>query len=494
MASSRERCARQGVTVSWSRLAARGDDAAAIVVDSRAATVEDAQAELQRFADDAWPPLRPRLHRRGNGDEHQRPAAMHGRTRRAIAMSTSAPSSADRARRLPLRRRRAGERRRQPAEPHAARTLPACGGLADRRHRVPRARARAATSSSSSCDKAPGHGRQAVPAAVRLFRRLRPAIVHTRNLAALEASVPAWLPGVPVRIHGEHGRDVGDLDGTNRTYRCVRRALSAVRQPLRRAVARPRALPVEPSACRAARVTSIYNGVDTERFAPARGRVRGRRIARSTTPASWMCGTVGRMQPVKNQVTARARVRARAGDAHRRCARGCASCIVGDGPLRAKFVAILRARRRRRPGVAPRRARRRRRRAAQARRASCCPSLAEGISNTILEAMASGLAGHRDRRRRQCASWSTTDARALLVPPATPSALAQALAALRERRRTRARTHGRAGRARAERLYSLDAMVARYARSTSVCSRGRASGTPCRASRRDGAARDDGAH
>jgi sugar transferase (PEP-CTERM/EpsH1 system associated) len=57
----------------------------------------------------------------------------------------------------------------------------------------------------------------------RLFREMRPAIVHSRNLAALEAQLPAWLAGVPCRIHGEHGRDVFDLDGTSRKYRWVRR-------------------------------------------------------------------------------------------------------------------------------------------------------------------------------------------------------------------------------------------------------------------------------
>ena len=75
-----------------------------------------------------------------------------------------------------------------------------------------------------SLHKPPGHGFWLGPRLFRIFRRLRPTIVHTRNLAALESLVPAWLAGVPVRIHGEHGRDVGDLDGSNQTYRLVRRA------------------------------------------------------------------------------------------------------------------------------------------------------------------------------------------------------------------------------------------------------------------------------
>lgn len=59
----------------------------------------------------------------------------------------------------------------------------------------------------------------------RLLSELRPDIVHTRNLSALEAQLPAWLAGVRCRVHGEHGRDVHDIDGRNRKYNLLRRAL-----------------------------------------------------------------------------------------------------------------------------------------------------------------------------------------------------------------------------------------------------------------------------
>ena len=36
----------------------------------------------------------------------------------------------------------------------------------------------------------------------------------------------AWAARVPVRIHGEHGRDVDDLDGTSRRYKRIRRLYS----------------------------------------------------------------------------------------------------------------------------------------------------------------------------------------------------------------------------------------------------------------------------
>src|SRR5262245_17817927 len=50
-------------------------------------------------------------------------------------------------------------------------------------------------------DKRQGHLARDYPRLYRLFRKLDPAIIHTRNLAALEAVVPAWAARVPVRIH-----------------------------------------------------------------------------------------------------------------------------------------------------------------------------------------------------------------------------------------------------------------------------------------------------
>src|SRR5689334_16519269 len=71
--------------------------------------------------------------------------------------------------------------------------------------------------------KRPGHLVRDYPRLHRLFRQLAPAIVHTRNLAALEAVVPAWTASVPVRIHGEHGWDANDPYGRRARYRLVRR-------------------------------------------------------------------------------------------------------------------------------------------------------------------------------------------------------------------------------------------------------------------------------
>ena len=56
-----------------------------------------------------------------------------------------------------------------------------------------------------------------------LIRRLKPAIVHSRGLSGLDSMLSAFINGVPARIHGEHGRDMGDLDGSNRKGQWIRR-------------------------------------------------------------------------------------------------------------------------------------------------------------------------------------------------------------------------------------------------------------------------------
>ena len=159
-------------------------------------------------------------------------------------------------------------------------------------------------------NKPPGHLYALYPRLYKIFRELRPAIVHSRNLAALEVTAPAWAAGVPVRIHGEHGRDVGDLDGDNRKYQWLRRVYKPF---VSHYIALSRDLEgylVERVGVRAAKVAQIYNGVDAARFRPATGPspIEGCPFRR---PEHWLVGTVGRMQTVKDQtLLARAFIRA----------------------------------------------------------------------------------------------------------------------------------------------------------------------------------------
>lgn len=227
----------------------------------------------------------------------------------------------------------------------------------------------------------------------RVFRTLRPDIVHSRNLAAIEAQVPALLAGVPVRIHGEHGRDVGDLDGTSLKYRALRMLLSPL---VDRFIPLSRELTTylrEQVHVPARKIVTICNGVDLDRFHPREMHSPGG--TRQCLPPGFasadtvVIGAVGRMETVKDPLTlARAFIRLMAArPGLRESAR---LVMVGDGALRESVLALLREARcddiAWLPGS--------REDVAELMRAMdlfVLPSLAEGISNTILEAMASGL-------------------------------------------------------------------------------------------------------
>jgi glycosyltransferase involved in cell wall biosynthesis len=88
------------------------------------------------------------------------------------------------------------------------------------------------------------------------------------------------------------------------------------------------------------------------------------------------------------------------------------------------------------------------------------PSLAEGVSNTILEAMATGLpvVATRVGGNGELVEAGLTGE---LVPHAHPDALAEAILGYFRDPRL-ARRHGKAGHNRVERRFSLDRMVADY--------------------------------
>jgi sugar transferase (PEP-CTERM/EpsH1 system associated) len=309
-----------------------------------------------------------------------------------------------------------------------------------------------------SLRKPPGQGYKVYPRLWQLLRRMKPAIVHTRNLGPLEMQVAVAAAGVPVRLHGEHGREVDDLDGSNRHLQRVRRLYAPFVQHW---VALSRDLEsylVGRVGISASRITQIYNGVDATRFHPAGDLPLPIAGCPFTAPQHWLVGTVGRMQAVKDQtLLARAFVRALAlQPALRERLR---LVLVGDGPLRAQAQAILAeggaADLAWLPGE--------RGDVADVMRGLNCfalPSLAEGISNTILEAMASGLpvVATRVGGNAELVDEGRTGA---LVPAADVEAMAAALAAMAADP-SRAAAQGRAGRLEVERRFSMQAMVAAY--------------------------------
>lgn len=236
-------------------------------------------------------------------------------------------------------------------------------------------------------NKGPGQPFALYPRMYRLLRRLRPDVIHTCNIAALEFMPVAALAGVPRRIHAEHGWDIADPDGSNTRYRTLRRWYVRCVHQVVTVSSQLQAYWATRIGLRAERLQLIPNGVDCDRFRPRR--------AEDPLPEAWpfrrgehhVVGTVGRLEPIKNQallVEAFILVATRPGNEALRLA------IVGDGPLRAAVAARMREAgledRLWLPGS--------RTDIPDILRALDCfvlPSLAEGTSCTLQEAMATGL-------------------------------------------------------------------------------------------------------
>ncbi|GAB4178164.1 MAG: hypothetical protein Fur0039_21870 [Rhodocyclaceae bacterium] len=290
----------------------------------------------------------------------------------------------------------------------------------------------------------------------RLLRRLRPDIVHTRNLSALEAQFVAAAAGVRARIHGVHGRDVFDLDGSG--YRWLRRL---ARPLVHRYIAVSRDLAdwlasgvgVAPE-----RIVQIYNGVDAGRFHPRGAGERRIGPMGFAGEGDIVVGSVGRMAEVKDYPT---------------LVRAFIELVERDPALKARLrLAVIGE------GIAREPCRR------MLEEAGCgaiawlpgeredipelmrafdlfvLPSRGEGISNTILEAMASGVpvVATRVGGNPELVEEGVSGA---LVPAADPAALAAALAAyLAEPQRMK--DHGQAARRRAQQAFSIEAMAKAY--------------------------------
>jgi len=271
---------------------------------------------------------------------------------------------------------------------------------------------------------------------------------------------PALLAGVPIRIHGEHGRDVHDLDNTSRKYRWLRKTFRPVVQQyialsreLEQYLATDIGVPER-------KLTVICNGVDIERFHPTdQGAGLDDRLPAPLRGKRFIIGTVGRMEPVKDPLNlARAVVVLLRDRPELRDRIGL--MMIGDGSLRPQVQRLLEE-----AGLSelswlpgarddvPQLMRR--------MNLFVLPSLAEGISNTILEAMASGLpvvATEVGGNGELVAGGET----GVLVERSNERALARAIEdyavdeAMREE-------HGALARERAVREFSIDAMVGRYA-------------------------------
>ncbi|MBA3890310.1 MAG: glycosyltransferase [Gemmatimonadaceae bacterium] len=282
----------------------------------------------------------------------------------------------------------------------------------------------------------------------RLFRRERPHIVHTHAWGTLiEGLVAARLARVPVVVHGEHG--TLQLRGFQAriqrwAWRGATRVLSVSRKLAERMAAT--------TGFAHDRIQTIQNGVDFSRFSPAL-REAGREEL-GLGPNTLAIGTAGRLVPVKdhaNLIDALAQLRDRGVTF--------TAFIAGDGPLRADLETRIAARRlTERVRLLGQRADIER--VFAALDVFVLSSKSEGMSNTILEAMASGapVVATNVGGAEELVDDGRTG---LLVSREDSDALAAALEEMAGDR-ARCRQMGIAARAKAETTFSLSRMLKDY--------------------------------
>ena len=309
-----------------------------------------------------------------------------------------------------------------------------------------------------SISKKPGKDFGAYGRLWRLLRVLRPSIAHTRNLGTVDMQWVALAAGVARRVHGEHGWEASDPLGTNIKNLWIRRMCRpAIHQyvSVSRDLANWLELKVGVSH---GRVVQICNGVDTDRFQPAGDLPIDLPWRQQHSVSRLVFGTIGRLDAVKDQntllesfATLCANPRCRAIDLK--------LVIAGDGPLnqqlRARASTLALGDRIWFAGA--------RDDVPQILRAIdvfVLPSLNEGISNTILEAMASGRAIVATRVGGN-SELIESGVNGILYDRARSTDLADILLTHCMEPELR-RAHGLAGRERAVAQYGLATMSGRY--------------------------------
>lgn len=283
----------------------------------------------------------------------------------------------------------------------------------------------------------------------QLLRRERPHVLHTHGWATLcEGVLAGRLASVPVIVHGEHGT----LETRQRNLLLQRlvwgRAdqVLSVSSRLAEKMAATVRFPLE-------RIQTIPNGVDLIRFKPDR-RAAGRR-ALGVDSRDLVIGTVGRLLPVKDH---RAFISALDGLKGR--GQSFKAIIVGDGPLRQELGDYVATRDLQQAVMF------------LGNRVDIetvlagfdifvSSSISEGLSNTILEAMASGLAVVATDVGGT-SELVVNESTGFLVPPGDPAALTDAMLTLVKDDGQR-RAMGAAGRVRAEAEFDVSGMIEKYA-------------------------------
>lgn len=289
----------------------------------------------------------------------------------------------------------------------------------------------------------------------RAMRAWKPHIVHSRNWGAIEAIPAARLARVPVAIHSEHGYELDMLAGLPARRRIVRRAAYAMADVVFTVTRELRDYHARQAWVSPHGIRVLYNGVDTLRFSP---RPEARRLLRrkfDLPESRFIVGTVGRMVPLKDHPTLlrAVEVLVRHGvDAH--------AVLVGSGQELERNQSLVKASKELVDRVTFLGPSERVPEILNAIDVFALTSISEGMSNTLLEALASGLPVVATRAGGN--SEVIEDGRCgWLVQPGDAEALAERLLRLASQEKLR-ETFGAAARLRAVQHFGLERMLQDY--------------------------------
>jgi len=282
-----------------------------------------------------------------------------------------------------------------------------------------------------------------------IIRDLQPDVVHTRNWSGMDGILAARLAGIKTIIHGEHGWDMFDPLGTNLKRRLIRR-LTAPLVSRYTCVSRPLEHWLKYEVKVGKPVTQIYNGIDTTQFKSV-DQVQKKRIKIQLgfQPEEFLIGIVARLDAIKNHSTL-FQAFSMVGKAHPEAR----FLVIGDGPEMNRLKT-----------EAPENVH------FMGYRSDTCflmksldlfvlPSFNEGMSNTILEAMATGLpviasdvGGNPELVENGVSGF--------LVDPRNPGRMAEKIMDYIQNPE-KAMDHGKRGHHLAVDKFSIDAMVQKY--------------------------------
>ena len=283
----------------------------------------------------------------------------------------------------------------------------------------------------------------------KLLRKTRVDIVHTRNAEPFfYGYLAARLARIPVVVHSEHGIEHGRTFAERPLRTKVQRLLLRGVDAAFAVSAQLRAELVRELGIDGGRMEVLYNGVDIGSFRPP-----GSPLSRADAPADRLrIGSVGRLVPVKNYALLLQAFARLPPDA-------CQLILIGDGPERAALERLadelgIRGRVEfagHRDDVPE---------LLRTLDIFVLPSLREGMSNTLLEAMATGVPAVASDAGGNGEIIENESSGLLFTSGDAMAAAAQLLRLIRSAELRHAL--GSAGAARVSATFSIEAMLGRY--------------------------------